>query len=126
MKNIYSAFDVAKLKRFLLTHGESIQFQRLVLDSYNEPTGVIQNLSIITGVIHKDSSYTNKNVSDGTQSRMVRQPKILALIDENSNALLMGDLFEYSNNKYQIIAKEDLGDFGSVYDISLELVDNGR
>lgn len=126
MKNIYSAFDVAKLKRFLLTHGEMLQFQRFITDDFEEPTNEIQNLNQIKGVTHKDVSYISKNISDGTQSRIVRQPKVLVLIDENSRALTMGDFYEYDGMKYQIIAKEDLGDFGSVYDISLELVDNGR
>lgn len=126
MKNIYSAFDVAKLKRFLITHGEQLQFKRLTLDDFGEPIDGGQDLVNVKGVIHQDSVYVGKNTSNGTQSRVDRQPQVLMLIDSDSKTLTMGDVITHNGKDYQIIAKNDMGDFGSVYDVSLELVDNGR
>jgi hypothetical protein len=126
MKNIYSAFDVAKLKRFLITHGEQLQFKRKTTDDFGEPIDDGQNLVNVKGVVHQDSVYIGKNTADGTQSRVDRQPQILMLIDSDSKTLTMGDVITHNNKDYQIIAKNDMGDFGSVYDVSLELIDNGR
>lgn len=126
MKNIYSAFDVAKVKRFLITHGEQLQFKRKTLDDFGEPEDDGQNLINVVGVVHQDSVYVGKNTVDGTQSRVDRQPQMFMLIDSESKKLQMNDVITHNGKDYQVIAKNDMGDFGSVYDVSLELVDNGR
>lgn len=122
----FTAFERAKLKRFINVYGNSFTFKRRPLNDENEPTGEYEDTVKIDGVYHEASgSYVSETNKEGARYISDPQPMILCLQSEDSNTILPDDVVDIGSRRYSVIRLKAVGGFGYAWEISLRLVDDG-
>lgn len=121
-------FEREKVKRNILMHGCEFTFSRVHKDDFGEDTGTTETVVTLQGLFHQSRSYISQSTGSDT-GRIIRtkpQPMILALLNEYSELILADDIVTYNQAKYRVTGKNDLNNLGIAYDISLELIDDGK
>lgn len=122
----FTAFERAKLSRFITVYGNSFTFKRNALNAYKEPTDEVETTITINGVYHEASGdYVSQSTKDGTQYIKQPQPMILCLQSKEADKIRPDDEVEIQQNKYKVIRMNMVGKLGYAWDISLELIDDG-
>lgn len=126
MRDSLRLSEVTKLKHEIETHGEQYTFSREKLNEYNEPTDEEKEvICTVTGLSHVSRGYLTRTVSDGNVTHSKGQPMLLVLCDEESGKIRMGDYVTVNGRTYKVNARNNVGEYNVVYDISLEVVLNG-
>ena len=118
--------ELYKVKREIEIHGKQYTFERIIKDEYGEETKVKEQVETVLGLFHTSKGYVTKNTSDGGTIKSKGQPKILMIIDEQSINLKQDDVVEINGNVYKLVDKNDILNFGIIYDVSLEVVLDGN
>ena len=121
-------FEREKVKRNILMHGCQFTFSRVQKDEFEEDDSELIGVTTISGLFHQSRGYISQSTSmnDGRVIRTKPQPMILVLIDEYSDLILPDDIVTYNQIKYRVTGKNDLNNLGLAYDISLEMIDDGK
>lgn len=121
-------FEREKIKRNILMHGCEFTFIRKVADEFGEDTQEDTSIVTIDGLFHQSRGYISQSSGsdDGRVIRSKPQPMILVLLDEYSELILSGDIVIYKNTKYRVTGKNNLNNLDIAYDISLEMIDDGK
>lgn len=122
----FTAFERAKINRFINVYGSVFEFIRKRVDNYNEPNDQSYSVATITGVYHDaKGGYISQTNSNGTQYISKPQPMILCLNDSNSEKIEADDEVSVGSRLFRVIRKQAVGGFNYAWDISLELIDDG-
>lgn len=122
----FTAFEKAKLSRFINQYGNSFTFKRSSLNAYKEPTDEFEFVTKIDGVYHEASAgYVSETATDGSRYIKKFEPMILCLQTECSSKIMPDDIVEIRQNKYRVVRMNMVGKLGYAWDISLELIDDG-
>lgn len=122
----FTAFERAKLQRFINVYGNSFTFRRSVLNERKEPTNESEVVAIVNGVFHEASGgYISVSTKDGSRYIKALQPMILCLDSSDVKLLKPDDFVEIHDKVYRIGKLNLVGNLGYAWDISLELVDDG-
>jgi hypothetical protein len=119
------AFELQKLKREIQTHGKQYRYYRDDIDEDGEPTGEEQIVAESCGLFHIEKSYITRTKSDGTNTRVKGNPKILVLWEE-TNGLKCGDKIKINDKTYVITDINNIQEYNIVCDLSLEVILNGN
>ena len=121
-------FEREKVKRNILMHGCEFTFIRPVKDDFGEDTGTTENVTTINGLFHQSRGYISQStgMSEGVVIRSKPQPMILVLCDEYSDLIVANDTVSYNQTNYRVTGKNDANNLGIAYDISLEMIDDGK
>jgi hypothetical protein len=117
-----SKFLENKLKRQLNCNGIKYKFVGTKENEYHETVEDLENAVELIGIYHESSSYESETVSTGSITHSKPQPMILCLLKDAEN-IMVGFNVEYGSKKFEVIAKNDVQDYGIVCDISLKEVD---
>lgn len=122
----FTAFERAKINRFINVYGNSFTFKRRLLNAYKEPTNERTCVVTIVGVYHDaKGGYVSKTDSDGTSYISKPQPMILCLRDARSDLIKPDDEVTIGARLYKVVRLQAVGGFNYAWEISLELIDNG-
>ncbi len=122
----FTAFERAKLSRFITVYGNSFTFKRSRLNDEQEPTDVYDEIATIDGVYHEaNAGYLLQTAKDGSRYIKELQPMILCLQNCESAKIMPDDVVEIRQNRYKVIRMNMVGKLGYAWDISLELIDDG-
>lgn len=123
----FTAFERAKISRFISTYGNSFIFKRKLLNDRGEPTNEYsENTITIDGVFHNArGAYAQEMFSDSGRNISKPQPMILCLQDYNSANIMPDDEVEIGSRLYSVVRLVAVGGYGYAWEISLELIDDG-
>ena len=122
----FTAFERAKISRFINVYGNSFTFKRSALNDCGEPTGEYNELTSISGVYHEASGpYVSETSKDGSRYIRASEPMILCLQGTDSNVIMPDDIVDIGSRRYSVVRLKAVGGFGYAWDISLRLVDDG-
>lgn len=122
-------FEREKVKRNILMHGCEFTFTRDEKDDFEEDTGEMVDVVTLSGLFHQQRGYISQTTATMNDSKVIRkkpQPMILALCDEYSDLVLADDIVTYNQVEYRVTGKNNINNLGIAYDISLELIDDGK
>lgn len=117
--------ELKRIAREIQRYGKTYTVKREVLDDYKEPTGDIEEVTIVGGLFHTEKGYQTRSVSDGTVTHSKGSPMLLCEY-ESTLDIKQGDFIEINGNKYKVIAKNNIQEYNIICDISMELVLNGN
>lgn len=120
-------YELHKVEREIKTHGSAYSFERIPVDDYGEyklgePR---EQVCTINGIYHISKGYITQTGTDASTVRSKGQPMILCVIDDNSKKIKNNDICFLNGAFYKVIEKNDIQNYGIIYDISLEVVLNG-
>lgn len=122
----FTAFERAKINRFINVYGSVFTFMRKCEDDYKEPNNQSYPVATITGVYHDaKGGYISQTNSNGTQYISKPQPMILCLNDASSERIVADDEVTIGSRLFRVIRKQAVGGFNYAWEISLELIDDG-
>ena len=122
----FTAFERAKLSRFINVYGNSFTFKRNVKNDCGEPTDEIVDVAKIDGVYHEASSiYAEQTSSDGSVYSKIISPMILCLQSVETAKIMPDDYVEIQDRKFVVIKLNNVGKFGYAWDISLRMEEDG-
>lgn len=119
------SFHRYKISRLISVKGERFTFVRNKLNDYNEPIDDEYDSIVIMGLYHETNSYVSASGADGSVTRTKPQPQILCTT-EDAVRVQRNDQLEYKGTKYKVVDKTDPLKLGICFDISLEVVQNGK
>lgn len=139
MKNIgysFNGFTSARLKRFLITGGQSFTFVEVDKNEYNEPTQEVTKQITILGVLRKYSassqSLSSENSSAGSKIRSRSQTSIMTSWESLADGFSGGKelspdmTISIDGVSYKITESKDLNNWGIVAEIYLEEYDEWK
>lgn len=112
-------FELNKIKRAILTHGEHFIATGIELNEFGEPEDTETEYGF-NGIWSTTNSYTTKSSSDSSTVKRKQSPYIMSLISDGTRALKQGFSITHSDRVYEIIDLNDVHGLGLVYFISLE------
>jgi hypothetical protein len=115
-----SSFLYNQINRLLIGQGKVFIFNRYEVNQFGKTTDVVKDTHDILGVFHQSTMYIKKNTSTGAETKGKPQPMIITLKEQADN-LMEKDIVIINNKKYIVVSLEDVGNFGVVTDISLEV-----
>lgn len=116
--------DVYRVEREILTHGEEYEVYKEEYNSVGEPTGRIKKLLSFRGLFHVSEGYHLQTVSDATVTHAKGNSMILCMWEDIED--VKREYFLYKNKKKYVITDiNDIGGYGRIADLSLEVVVNG-
>lgn len=121
MNKTRMANELYKVKREIVIHGSSYEVYKDVLDEYNEKTDEQVKVGTIKGLFHISKGYIAEAIQDGTRTHSKGQPMLLMTCEE-SQSVLVGHYLLINQNKYKVIEKNNIQEYGIIVDVSLELV----
>ena len=119
------SFHRYKISRLISARGESFTFVRNKLNDYKEPIDGEYDSIVIKGFYHETNSYVSASGADSSVIRTKPQPQILCT-NEEAEKVEKNDQLEYKGTKYKVVDKTDPLKFGICFDISLEVVQDGK
>lgn len=121
-------FEREKVKRNILAHGCEFTFVRPVKNNFGEYTGETTSVVTLNGLFHQSRGYISQStgMEDGKVIRSKPQPMILVLFDEYSDLIFTEDTVIYKGTKYRVTGKNNINNLDISYDISLEMIDDGK
>lgn len=114
-------FTTDRLKRIIAVSGLSYTFQRFGKDSYHQPTTTVIYSKALKGVYHESSAYSPLATSDAGRVGNSPQPMLLTEFGD-SKGLQKGDTVVIATKTYRVTDVRDVGDFGIIGEVSLEVV----
>jgi hypothetical protein len=116
-----SKFLENKIKRQLKINGIEYKFIGVKENEYHEliEDGVETK---IKGIYHESNSYESESVADGAVIHSKPQPMILCLW-QDALEINVGYKVQYGSKNFEVIAKNDIQDYGIACDISLKEVE---
>lgn len=114
-------WELSKVEREILTHGEKYLFSRYKLDERNERTDETEDVAEIKGLFHTSKSFLTKTVGDGNVTHGKGQPMVLTSYSEGK-VLLMDDIVTIGDMMYHVTGLNNVEQYGILLDVSLEEV----
>lgn len=108
-----------KVSRQIRSSGKEYEFISMLKDGYNQP--ITGDSVKIVGVWHEQNSFISVQTTSAASVQRKKSPMILTLIDDNMKSIKQGDLIYISGVKYTVSGILDIGNYGVVADISLEM-----
>lgn len=118
-------FPLYVVKQNIKQHGAVYTFQRYKKDERGQETTELTTVCGLNALFHISKGYVTKTIGDSGFTRSKGQPMLLCVSDDARN-IQSGDIVTIKSFLYRVIEKNDLNNEGTVTDISLELVDNGK
>lgn len=115
------SFQVNKVARALKRSGREFVFERAVLNKFGEPTEQKKEIKII-GLFHETTSYISKSAVDASIIVKKSSPMILCI---DFNGVQKGDKLVFNGKSYLVNEVKDLLESNAMFDISLEVIQNG-
>lgn len=110
--------DIYRMEREIETNGEVFDVMA------EEPNGRQTIVVSFRGVFHVSQGFHNESVSDATVTHAKGEPMILCMLEDIEG--VKREQFLYKNGKrYDITDINDVGGYGKIADISLEVVIDG-
>lgn len=116
--------EMQKIKREIETHGKPYTVYRNILNEDGEPTGDVEQITILCGLFHITGGYVSRETYTGTETRTSRSPMLLCLWDD-SETVKNKDFVIINDQRFNIINKRNVNEYKIVCDMSLEVVKNG-
>lgn len=134
-------FELNKVKKEILRHGEEYIFYRKEKNEFGEPKGDEIEVCAIKGIYHEQRGYVSLKTQEGAIIKSKSEGQILCIINEESesdvadeiefyeeeaeelnNEIQQGDYLYIGGNKYYVINVTDIQNYGIIGNISLDLV----
>lgn len=127
-------FVESKVKNVVKRYGSEFKFKRYELNMMNERTGEFIKDSegneiemCLKGLYHESAGYIQRTTADGAVTRTKKQPMILCLMSDLSNAgIKVNDIVVNEKTVYEVVGITDMQGLNVAADISLEVVDDGK
>lgn len=127
-------FEKAKVKNAVKRYGSEFKFKRYELNEMNERTDEFikdnegnEIEMCLKGVYHESTSYIQRTTTDGAVTRTKKQPMILCLMSDLSDAgIKVNDIVIKEKVVYEVVGITDIQNLNVVVDISLEVIDDGK
>lgn len=118
--------ELHKVLREIQIHGTSYTFYREKVDECGELIEQEpETVTDVKGLFHVSKGYITQNIQDGTKTHSKGQPMLMVAY-EDVKQICSDDYFVTNGNKYKVVEKNNIQEYGIVTDISLELVLDGR
>lgn len=114
-------FQINKVARALKRDGQEFIFERAVLNKFGEPADQKKEIKI-TGLFHETTSYISKSAVDASIITKKSSPMILCV---NFNGVQKGDELDFNGKNYLVNEVKDLLECNAIFDISLEVIQDG-
>lgn len=114
-----------KIKREIETNGDEYKIFREQYNEDLEPTGEVEEVKTIKGILHISGSYVSRETNEGTETRTKRSPMLMCLW-EDSKGIKNRDFVIINNQRFNVINKRNVNEFDLVCDMSMEVVLNGN
>lgn len=132
-------FELNKVKKEILRHGEEYKFYRAEKNEFGEPVGEEKEVCVIKGIYHEERGYVSLKTQEGATIKSKSEGQILCIINEElesdteieedfedteefRNEIQQGDYVHIGLNKYYVINVTDIQNYGIIANISLDLV----
>ena len=115
------SFQINKVAKALKRSGQEFVFERAILNKFDEPTDRKEEIKII-GLFHETTSYISKSAADASIIVRKSSPMILCI---NFNGVQKGDKLVFNGKNYLVNEVKDLLECNAVFDISLEVIQDG-
>lgn len=116
---------INQVRRLIKTAGKPIEFQRPVLNEFNEPSGETESFELM-GVFHETASHVSRSSTEGTTSRTKPAPMILVMT-EDADQVHIKDIVHVNDNLYFVSEVKNIAEGDFACDISLEeVLDDGK
>lgn len=113
-------FLKSRVGRQIQYNGTSYEFTKYKVDKFGQTSNEIDSTIVVSGLFHTTNAYIKSSDSDGARLVSKPEPRILMLY-EDGNTIAKDDEVEINGNKYKVVEKCDVNNFGVVFDVSLEL-----
>lgn len=139
MRNL--EFELHKVKREILRHGEEYTFYRKDKNEFNEPIGEEKVVSVVKGIYHEERGYVSLKTQEGANIKSKSEGQILCIIEdvnicndgdtesevvseveEGISNIRQGDYVSIKDLMYYVINVTDIQNYGIIANISLDLV----
>lgn len=117
-------FEQHKIKREIVTNGDSYIVYRDIVDKYGEATGEKVVVTMISGLFHVSKGYVTDMIDDGTHTHGKEQPMLMILFMD-SELIRSGDMILINGRQYKIVDINNIQECNVVCDLSLEVVLGG-
>lgn len=114
-------FIVARMQRALNTNGVMYSFNRKGKNDFGEATGTSEEVKALKGIYHEQSAYVAQTTSEGSKTSSKKVPMIMCNYLD-TELLKVDDFVIIQNKTFKVTGITNLFNFGSVADISLEVV----
>jgi hypothetical protein len=112
-------FLESKIKRQLDFNGIMYKFIGVKENEYHELVEDEENAVEIKGIYHESNSYESETVATGSVTHSKPQPMILCLW-QDALEIEAGYKVKCGSKNFEVIAKNDIQDYGIACDISLK------
>lgn len=113
-------FLKSKIVRQIQYNGSAYTFTKHITDKFGQVSDEVKEEVTVNGIFHTVNSYIKNTDSEGARLISKPQPRILMLVEDGSK-IGKDDVVVINGNKYKVTGKEDVSNFGVVFDVSLEL-----
>lgn len=113
-------FLKSKIARQIRSNGLRYCFIRYKVDNFNQLSDEVGKTFFVSGLFHTTNSYVKSDDSEGARIVSKQQPRMLVLV-EDGRMLEKDDVVVINGNKYKVVEKSDINNFGIAFDVSLEM-----
>ena len=113
-------FLKSKITRQIQYNGSAYTFAKHIVDKFGQVSDEVGEEVTVNGIFHTVNSYIKNTDSEGARLISKPQPRVLILAEDGSK-IGKDDIVVVNGNKYKVTGKEDVGNFGVAFDMSLEL-----
>lgn len=122
---IQSKFLRNKIDHQINYNGDEYTFKRFGVDEYNQQSEEVTDTFTFKGIFHETVNHVSLAESDGARIFNVPASYILCLY-EDGEPIKIDDQIEINEKVYRVTGKTDVNNFRVAFDISLELVKDGK
>lgn len=122
---IQNKFLKNKVDHQIKYNGDEYTFKRFGVDEYNQQSEEVTDTFTFKGIFHETVKHVSLAESDGARIFNVPASYILCLY-EDGEPIKIDDQVEINEKVYRVTGKTDVNNFKVAFDISLELVKDGK
>lgn len=122
---IQNKFLKNKVDHQIKYNGDEYTFRRFGVDEYGQQSEEVTDTFTFKGIFHETVKYVSLAESDGARIFNVPASYILCLY-EDGEPIKIDDQIEINEKVYRVTGKTDVNNFKVAFDISLELVKDGK
>lgn len=122
---IQNKFLKNKVDHQIKYNGDEYTFKRFGVDEYNQQSEEVTDTFTFKGIFHETVKHVSLAESDGARIFNVPASYILCLY-EDGEPIKIDDQVEINEKVYRVTGKTDANNFKVAFDISLELVKDGK
>jgi hypothetical protein len=118
---MYPKFELNRIKKVIQWNGNTYTAVRQAVNDSHEPIDGENTTTVFKGIFHEVAGHVVIASSENARVKAKPQPEILGVYDE-VKGLILDDKITLSNGiVYKVVDVKDLGNFGIIGSISLEV-----